>query len=179
MAYKALATGPVSFLDANSNQQEIPLSAISFGPNGPDASSWSNYPANSGLIQQLLQQLVKAGPAHSRTQVAPSAALSITATEAGTTGNVIQVTISNVSTSADTMTVAVSATEVYPGLTTATIGDALGTSAATANGLVYLQSNNNQPPAEFHPEHLQRAGLHLRCPRGRRLHQDRLHGRCR
>jgi hypothetical protein len=149
MAYKALATGPVSFLDANSNQQEIPLSAISFGPNGPDASSWSNYPANSALIQQLLQQLVQQGLLTPDLKVAPSAALSITATEAGTTGNVIQVTISNVSTTANTMTVAVSATEVYPGLTTATIGDVLGTSAATANGLVYLQSNNNQPPANF------------------------------
>jgi hypothetical protein len=149
MAYKALATGPVSFLDANSNQQEIPLSAISFGPNGPDASSWSNYPANSALIQQLLQQLVKQGLLTPNLQVAPSAALSITATEAGTAGNVIQVTISNVSTTANTMSGAVSATEVYPGLTTATIGAALGTSAATANGLVYLQSNNNQPPGNF------------------------------
>jgi hypothetical protein len=149
MAYKALATGPVSFLDANSNQQEIPLSAISFGLDGPDASSWSNYAANSALIQQLLQQLVNQGFLTPDLQAAPSAALSVTATEAGTTGNVIQVTISNVSASANTMTVAVSATEVYPGLTTATIGNALGTSAATANGLVYLESNNDQPPANF------------------------------
>lgn len=149
MAYKALATGPVSFLDGNSNQQEIPLSAISFGPNGPDASSWSNYAANSALIQQLLQQLVNQGLLTPNKQVAPSSALSITAAEAGTTGNVIQVTISNVSASAGTMTVAVSATEVYPGLTTATIGNALGTSAATANGLVYLQLNNDQPPENY------------------------------
>jgi phage tail sheath gpL-like len=147
MAYQALATGPISFLDGNSNQQEIPLSAISFGSNGPDASSWPNYAANSALIQQLLQQLVQQGLLTPGQQAAPGAALSITATEAGTAGNVIQVTISNVSTTANTMTVAVSATEVYSGLTTATIGAALGSSAATANGLVYLQSNNNQPPA--------------------------------
>jgi hypothetical protein len=149
MAYKALATGPVSFLDANSNQQEIPLSAISFGLNGPDASTWPNYAANSALIQQLLQQLVNQGLLTPDVQAAPSAALTIIANEAGTTGNVIQVTISNVSTSANTMTVAVSATEVYPGLTTATLGDALGTSAATANGLVYLQSTNPQQPGNF------------------------------
>lgn len=149
MTYKALATGPVSFLDANSKQQQIPLSAIRFGPNGPDASSWPNYAASSALIEQLLQELVSQGLLTSDTHAAPTAALSITATEAGTTGNVIQVTISNVSNSARTMTVAVSATEVYPGLTTATIANALGTSAANANGLVYLQSNNDQPPASF------------------------------
>ena len=40
MAYQALATGPVSFLDSNSNQREIPLSAIYFDSNGPNASGW-------------------------------------------------------------------------------------------------------------------------------------------
>jgi hypothetical protein len=149
MAYTALATGPVSFLDANSNQQEIPLSAIVFGPNGPDASSWSNYAANSALIPQLLQQLVAQGLLTPGTQSAPSAALTITANEAGTTGNVIQVTISNVDTIHNTMTVTVSATEVYPGLTPATLGAALGTSVATANGLVYLQSPDPQAPANY------------------------------
>ncbi|MGA8087118.1 MAG: hypothetical protein WCA10_07420 [Terracidiphilus sp.] len=149
MAYKALATGPVSFLDGNSNQQEIPLSAISFGLNGPDASSWSNYAANSGLIQQLLQRLVTQGLLTPDTAASPSAALSITANTAGTTGNEIEVSISNVSASAGTMTVAVSATEVYPGLTTATLGNALGATAAAANGLVYLQSNNPQAPAKY------------------------------
>jgi hypothetical protein len=149
MAYKALSTGPVSFLDANSNQQQIPLSAISFGPNGPDASSWSNYAPNSLLINQLLQQLVAQGLLTPGTQSAPSAALSITANEAGTTGNVIQVTISNVNTSAGTMTVTVSATEVYPGLTPATLADTLGTSPGTANGLVYLQSANPQQPGLY------------------------------
>jgi hypothetical protein len=149
MAYQALATGPISFLDANSNQQEIPLSAISFGPNGPDASSWPNYPANSGLIKQLLQQLVSQGLLTPSIPPPGSLALSITAAKPGAAGNVTQVTISNVSTTANTMTVAVSATEVYPGLTTATLGAALGTTVATANGIVYLQTNNNQPPAAF------------------------------
>jgi hypothetical protein len=149
MAYQALATGPISFLDTNSNQQEIPLSAIYFDSNGPNANSWPNYSENSALIQALLKQLVAQGLLKPGTQTTPTPALTITATEAGATGNVIQVTISNVSTSAGTMTMLVSATEVYPGLTTATIANALGTSAATANGLVYLQSNNDQPPAAF------------------------------
>lgn len=152
MAYQALGTGPVSFLDANSKQQEIPLSTLYFDSNGPH-TTWPSYATSPAptqkLIDALLQQLSAQGLLTPGTQVTPTPALTITATEPGTTGNVIQVTISNVSATANTMTVAVSATEVYPGLTTATIGDALGTSAAAANGLVYLQSNNGQPPAAF------------------------------
>lgn len=152
MAYQALATGPISFLDANSNQQEIPLSSIYFDANGPH-TTWPSYSSGSAsaqkLIDALLQRLSAQGFLVSGAQTTPTPALTVTATQPGTTGNVIQVTISNVSATAKTMTVAVSAIEVYPGLTTATIGDALGTSAATANGLVYLQSNNNQAPAAF------------------------------
>lgn len=152
MAYQALATGPISFLDANSNQQEIPLSSVYFDADGA-RTTWPNYstsPAQTQkVIDALLQQLSAQGLLTAGTQSTPTPALTITATQAGTAGNVIQVTISNVSTTANTMTVAVSATEVYTGLTTASLGDALGTSAATANGLVYQQSNNNQPPAAF------------------------------
>jgi len=149
MAYQALATGPISFLDTNSNQQEIPLSAIYFDSNGPNAKSWPNYSADSALIQALLQQLAAQGLLKPGTKTTPTPALTVAATEAGATGNAIQVTISNVSSSAGTMTMLVSATEVYPGLTTANIAAALGTSAPTANGLVYLQSNNDQAPAAF------------------------------
>jgi hypothetical protein len=61
MAYQALATGPISFLDTNYNQQEIPLSSIYFDSNGPNANSWPNYSADSALIQALLQQLAAQG----------------------------------------------------------------------------------------------------------------------
>ena len=148
MDYQALATGPISFLDGNANQQQIPLSAIYFDSNGPH-TTWPNYAANSAIIDELLLQLSKQGLLTPGTETSPTAALTITATEAGTTGNVIQVSITNVSTTAGTMTVAVAATEIYPGLTTATIGAALGTTVPTANGLVYLQSNNDQLPAAF------------------------------
>jgi len=152
MAYQALATGPISFLDDNSNQQEIPLSSIYFDADGPH-TTWPSYGSGTAstqkLIDAILQQLSVQGLLVPGSQSTPTPVLTVTATQPGTTGNVIQVTISNVSTIANTMTVAVSATEVHPGLTTATIGDALGTSAATANGLVYLQSNNNQAPAAF------------------------------
>jgi hypothetical protein len=153
MAYQAIATSPISFLDPNSNQQEIPLSAIYFDANGPNASSWPNYSTSSSdtqkLIKALLQELVVQGFLTPGTQTIPTPALTITATEPGIIGNVIQVTISDVSATANTMTVAVSATEVHPALDTTTLGDALGTSAATASGLVYLESNNNQAPGAF------------------------------
>jgi hypothetical protein len=152
MAYQALATGPVSFLDSNSNQREIPLTAIYFDSNGPNATAWLNLgdnSANAPIVNALLAQLAAQGLLTPGTQTTPTPSLIITAAEPGVTGNVTQVTISNVSTSAGTMTVAVSATEVYPGLTTDTIANVLGTSAETASGLVYLESNEDQPPAEF------------------------------
>jgi len=166
MPYQALATGPISFLDGNSAQQEIPLSAIYFDANGPNASKWLSLGSNSGnaaLVNALLAQLAAQNLLTPGTRTTPTPALTITAAEAGAIGNVIQVTISNVSSAAGTMTVLVTATEVYPGLTTATIADALGTTAATANGLVYLQSNDNQPPAAVNNQSLG-AGLICTVP---------------
>jgi hypothetical protein len=152
MAYQALATGPVSFLDPNSSQQQIPLSTIYFDSDGPH-TTWPKYQPSSAdtkkLVDDLLATLYAQGLLVPGTQTAPTPSLTITAAQAGTTGNVIQVNISNVAAAANTMTVAVSATEVYPGLTTDTIAAALGTSASAANGLIYLQSNNNQPPGAF------------------------------
>lgn len=146
MPYQALATGPISFLDGNASQQEIPLSAIYFDANGPNATSWTNYSSNSNLVKALLAQLVAQGLLTPGTQTTPTPALSIAAVEAGPTGNDIQVTFSNVSTTAGTMSVLVVATQVYPGQTAATIGTALGTTA-----LVYVESNNGQAPAEVWP----------------------------
>ena len=149
MPYQALATGPIAFLDANSAQQEIPLSSIYFDSNGPH-TSWPNYGANAGansaLIDALLKQLAAQGVLTQGTQTTPTPALTVTATETGAAGNFIQVTISNVSSTAGTMTMLVSSAEVYPGLTFATLGAAIGNSAAAATGLVYVQTNDNQPP---------------------------------
>jgi len=147
--YQALAANPISFVDGNQKQQEIPLSAITFGPNGVDASAWPNYSANQAVIDGLLKQMVAQGLVAPGTQNAATPSLTITATEAGQTGNATTVTFSNPSQAAGTVDVKVSANEVYPGLTLATIADALGTSAAEANGLVFLKSNNNKPPQSF------------------------------
>jgi len=147
--YQALGTGPVSFVDVNQKQQEIPLSAITFGQSGVDASAWPGYTANKTVIDGLLKQMVAQGLISPGEQSASVPSLNITASEAGKTGNATTVTFANPSKTAGTVDVTVSATEVYSGLTLATIGDALGTAAAQANGLVFLESNNNQPPQNF------------------------------
>ena len=115
----------------------------------PGGCSLGGNSANTTLVKALLAQLAAQNLLTPGAQTLPTPSLTITAAEAGGTGNAIQVTISNVAVSAGTMTMLVSASEVYPGLTTETIANALGTSAATANGLVYLESNNDQSPAEF------------------------------
>jgi hypothetical protein len=148
--YKSLGTGPVSFLDGNQSQQEIPLSAISFGPNGPDASAWPSYTANKTVVDALLNQMVSQGLLVPGTQTA-APSLTITAAAAGLAGNMITVIFSSPSASAGTVTVALSATEVYPGLTPATLSAALAASAATSTGLVFLQGQaaGNPMPAAF------------------------------
>jgi hypothetical protein len=151
--YQALGTGPVSFVDAHQKQQQIPLSAITFSAGDADASAWSLWSTISsgdqGIVKALLTQLVSQGLLTPGTQTAPTPSLTVTAAQPGTTGNVIVVTFAAPNPAAGTVNVTVSANEVYPGLTLATLSSALGTSAATANGLVFLQGAPNKDPASF------------------------------
>lgn len=144
--YQAISSGPISFVDAHQSQQEIPLSAITFGPNGVDASAWPSYTANKAVVDGLLKQMVAQGLISPGTKSAAVPSLKITASEPGQTGNATTVTFANPSSSAGTVDVTVTANETYPGLTLGTIGNVLGTSAAQANGLVFLESNNNKSP---------------------------------
>ncbi|HEX3153134.1 MAG TPA: hypothetical protein VHV32_00855 [Candidatus Angelobacter sp.] len=144
--YQAIGSGPISFVDAHQSQQEIPLSAITFGPNGVDASAWPLYTANKAVVDGLLKQMVVQGFISPGTKSAAAPSLKITASEPGQTGNATTVTFVNPSASAGTVDVTVTANEIYPGLALSTIGNALGTSAAQANGLVFLESNNNKVP---------------------------------
>ena len=149
--YQALGTGPVSFVDSNQNQQQIPLSAIYFDAGAPNATNWPGYSANAAVLQALLASMVAQGYLAPGVQTTPTIALTIEATDAGSAGNAITVTFSNVVTTPapGTFDVAVNAKQVYQGLTEATIGAALGTSPATANGLVYLQVMSTGTPAAF------------------------------
>ena len=144
--YKAIGTGPVSFLDVNDDQQELPLSAIYVGTGGADATSSPLYSENSGanqpLINALLAQMISSG------FLQPGAtAVAITANAAipGPGGNFITVTFSSPSASAGTVTVTVTVTEVYKGLTPATIEAALGTTQATSGGLIYVDAAAGAP----------------------------------
>ena len=150
--YQALGAGPVSFIDSNNSQQEIPLSAITFDSGGVvSASAWPNFQANQVVVTALLNQLVAQGLLVKGTQQAATPSLTITAVTSGTEGNMITVTFSNISSSAGTVTVALNATEIYPGLTPATLGTTLAVKAIDSKSLIYLESpvTETQEPIAF------------------------------
>jgi hypothetical protein len=148
--YSATGTGPVSFLDGNYSQVEIPLNEIFFTPNGVDASSWPLFGANSSLVPALLAKLVSQGAISAAALPAAAPSMTATAVQAGPSGNFITITFASPSAAAGTVTITVTSTEVYAGLTPATLGAALGLSAATAEGLVYVSdSGTNGMPEKF------------------------------
>jgi hypothetical protein len=136
--YSATGTSPVSFLDSNQNQVEIPLNEVFFTPNGVDGSSWPLFSANSAVVPALLGQLAAQGALSASTAPASAPSQTATAVQAGPMGNSITITFASPSPVAGTLTITVAAKEVYEGLTPGTLSAALGTSAATAEGLVFL-----------------------------------------
>jgi hypothetical protein len=142
--YQVIGTGPISFLDQNAEQQELPLSAIYIDPKGAHATFWPLYKANQLVIDALLNQMTAAG------YLAPGAnpfSIMATAVQAGPMGNFITVSFSNPqASSVGTADVTVTATETYSGLTPATILTTLGTTAATAGGLVYVGPGTGAMP---------------------------------
>jgi hypothetical protein len=136
--YSATGTGPVSFVDGNQSQQEIPLSEVFFTPNGVDASSWPLFSANATLVPALLAQLVAQGAISAGALPASPPSVTAIAAQAGTSGNSITISIASPSAATGTMTMTVTATEVYANLIPASLAGELGTSPATAGGLVYV-----------------------------------------
>jgi hypothetical protein len=147
--YSATGTNPISFVDGYQSQREIPLNEVFFTPNGVDASSWPLFSANASLVPALLGQLVAQGVLSAATSAAAAPAMIATAVQPGPMGNAITITFSSPSPAAGTVTVTVTATEVYPGLTPATLSAALGSSQATAEGLVFVSGpvTSNMPEA--------------------------------
>jgi hypothetical protein len=146
--FQALGTSPVSFLDTNQSQQSIPLSAISFAGSVPSAAKWPKYSSNSALIDALLAEMVNQGLLTQGTAAASSPSLTITAAVAGAPGNSITVTFANAKPTATppTIDVKVAATEIYANLTLATLPAALGTSSATASGMIFVNGAVNSMP---------------------------------
>jgi hypothetical protein len=155
--YPAIGTSPVSFLDGNEEQQELPLSAIYIGPSGADARSWPLYTANQPVVDALLALMISAG------YLAPGTntfSITATAAQAGPMGNFISVSFSNPQApSVGTMDVTVTATETYSGLTPATILTTLGTTGATASGLVYVEPGSGAMPIATTEPSLPGSGL--------------------
>jgi hypothetical protein len=160
MAYfQALGTGPISFVDANQSQQELPLTSVFFSPNGVDASAAPLFgdnaaatPTNAAILTALLPRLVSQGFLAAGAQAVTPAAMTATAVQAGAMGNSITVQFASPSASAGTVAVTVTATEVYEGLTmtAGALATALGETQATATGLVYLltESTDGQIPEQ-------------------------------
>ena len=143
--YQALGTGPVSFLDGHSNQIEIPLSEVFFTPNGVDASAWPLLSsANQTFVAALLEQMISQGVIKASALPAAAPSMTVTAAQAGAMGDSITVEFTSPSPTAGTVTVTVATKQVYKGLTPATLGTVLGTSAGTASGLVYLSSDDTK-----------------------------------
>jgi hypothetical protein len=143
--FQAVGPGPISLLNSTQAQIELPLSLVYFDSGVAKVSSaWTPYAANQAVVDALLKQLVSEGVIFAGTTVvsAPTPALTLTAVQQGNGGNFLSVTFANpnITVTPNTIDVTVTVAENFPGLTTATIGAALGTSDATANGLVFLAS---------------------------------------
>jgi hypothetical protein len=143
--FQAIGSGPISLLDSHEAQIELPLSLVYFDSGVPKVSTaWPPYAANQAVVDALLKQLVSEGVVFAGTNVvsAPTAALTITAVQQGTGGNFLNVTFANPNTTVvpNTIDVTVAVSESFPGLTTGSIGAALGTSDLTANGIIFLAS---------------------------------------
>lgn len=150
---QAQGGAPVSFLDANGVQYSIPLALITFpsATGTPTAAAWlSAQPAAlQPLVNAWLQSLAGQGLLTASAVPAAPPAFSIAARDPGFAGNDITVTfanvVPNVATPAQTVAdVTVSTTQVYNGLTLATIATVLGTTAGggTQPGLAYVSNVN-------------------------------------
>jgi len=140
-----LGNGPFEYTDPSTGKQvSIPLNALNFssGQLSINSGSWpASVPA---FVTAILSNLAQQGLIVPMPTPAPKAALVITATDPGTSGNGIKVTATVTTPNADpTQTVfslKVEETDSYPGLTIKTITQVLGTDkkASTNPGLVHV-----------------------------------------
>jgi hypothetical protein len=140
----ATGTGPFEFTDSQDKQVSIPLTAFSFDSTSKLIidPSWQAVtgaqPAAALLAYALAEKLIKPAAAPS-----PFPAMILKAADPGWGGNYITVTISNVVPDAAsppsndptqaTFNITVTETDIYSGLTAATIESVLGSSAVTGS----------------------------------------------
>lgn len=140
-----LGNVPLEYTDPVSGKQvSIPLSALKFtnGQLSVDSSVWK--PAVPGFVASLLATWAQQGLIVPVPAAAPKPAMTLTAADAGSTGNGIKVTISNVKLNIDptqtTFNLKIEETDTYTGLTPTSIITVLGTdkAAGTQPGLVHV-----------------------------------------
>jgi len=144
----AVASGPVGFTDANGTQLSIPTSRIQFEDGVATFTPPTGMtPATSTAIGEWINALVKEGIIVPGVQPPPVPAMIVSAKDAGSAGNEIQIAISNVrpkptDASKTIFDAAVTQTLVYAMLTPATIKTVLGTAAGSGErpGPVFVSS---------------------------------------
>jgi hypothetical protein len=154
----AIGNGPFEFTDPNGKQVSIPLAALKFtsGVLDVDSAAWppfSGYPPPvQAQIKGLLANLTTAQVLMPPVAASPKPAMVVNAADIGTAGNNITVAIT-VTLSADldptkaTFNLTVTETEVYAGLSTATIKGVVGneTTAGSQPGLAHVVSASLNP----------------------------------
>jgi hypothetical protein len=168
-----LGSAPIDITDpATGRQYSIPLRSLYFdGSTGQiKADHWPEYGAGSpgfkSAVDGWLGYLVKQSLLVSGTAPPPQPAFSIKARDTGSTGNFVTVKFESIvvdkntpgNTTAD---VTVTETDTYTGLTAATVGNVIGTSAGGGSqpGLVFVASNNPTLPGAASGGKLQSAGV--------------------
>jgi hypothetical protein len=144
---------PIAFVDSNGNQYSIPLSFVTFTSitGAPTVSTWPGWTGPAGPDQADVtawlayltgQQLLAAA-----TQPLPPAAFTMTARDAGSSGNDITISFGTVTPNtatpaSTTVDVTVSTSQVYAGLTPASISTVLGAVplGGTQPGLAYVST---------------------------------------
>jgi hypothetical protein len=144
---------PITFVDSSGAQYSIPLTFVTFpsATGAPAVSTWPGWTGSAGPDQTnvttWVQYLATQGLLIPDILPLPPAAFTITARDAGSSGNDITIQFGNVTPntatpSATTVDVKVSTTQVYAGLTPVSIATLLGTAplAGTQPGLAYVST---------------------------------------
>jgi hypothetical protein len=141
----ALANGPIELTSPLGQLEQIPIAALYFdSTNHLKADQWPAYAALSSAekdsLNAWLGYLVDEGVIRQAAQPPPVAAMVITAKDAGSQSNNITIEFSNVSGS--NFDAKLTETDVYSGLTPATVKSVIGSTAhgGTEPGLVYVSS---------------------------------------
>ncbi|MFZ0304745.1 MAG: hypothetical protein WAL75_18780 [Terracidiphilus sp.] len=140
--------GPLEFTNANGKQISIPLSALYFDGNGTLQvdTTWATATGlmpNTGVLGYAQSEgLITPAPAPP-----PFASMIIKAADQGAGGNNIVVAIGDISPATDptqtTFSITVTETDVYPGLTAATIESTLGSSTVSGSTLVPVKTGSS------------------------------------